>query len=139
MNRSVLATLKQGFVRSGHDFSLSKGVGVIRRQCSQSVTTNKNDVNRCVSDHLVEKTPITVQLWEMRSRLFMNGEQQSHPDISSAVSGNSDLVPSQLTKTTADSRNTITYNFQSDPKLRDLYIDPVGNMIVGKLFEGELL
>ncbi len=95
--------------------------------------TDLGTTNGKVSNHYLEKTPITAQLWEMRSKLFQS--EQQHLQRNDLKVPLATLTPEVITKSTSDSRHTINYNFQSDPKLRDLYVDPVGNIIIGKLFE----
>lgn len=85
-----------------------------------------------VSDHYVEKTPITAQLWEMRKL----AQQEADSGTTSTKNNISKTEEeSLLTKTSSDSRLTVRYNFKTDAKLRDLYIDPLGHVIIGKLFE----
>lgn len=79
-----------------------------------------------VKDNMVEKTPITAQLWQMRKNNQETEEEKSN--INTAE-------PIVIIKTPADSRLSVRYNFKSDINLRDLYIDPVGNVMIGKLFE----
>ncbi len=86
-------------------------------------TSDVDELKRAkVKDHHVEKTPITVQLWQMRSL-----EQKEAEDAKPTYE--------LLTKNTTDSRLNVRYNFAADSNLRDLYIDPLGNVIIGKLFE----
>ncbi len=78
-----------------------------------------------VKDHIVDKTPITAQLWQMR-------KQDNHLDsIGKATSVQTAALP----KTTEQSRLSVRYNFNKNTNLRDMYVDHTGNILVGKLFE----
>ncbi len=79
-----------------------------------------------VKDHHVEKTPITAQLWKMRS---LAKQDDIPPDTAQLT----DKEPAP--KTVAQSRLIVWYNFRSDGRLRDLYVDPLGNVMIGKVFE----
>ena len=73
----------------------------------------------------VEKTPITAQLWQTRY-----GAAPS-PDVSKLSDSNKYLI----SRNVSDSRQSLKYNFKTDPTLRDLYVDHRGNVLVGKLLE----
>lgn len=80
-----------------------------------------------VKDHVVEKTPITAQLWQARKNAIEADRnntmyKQSH-------------VAEVITKTTAESRLTLSYNFMKDYSIRDLYVGHEGDILMGKLFE----
>jgi acyl-coenzyme A thioesterase 9 len=78
-----------------------------------------------VKDHIVEKTPITAQLWQMR-------KQDNHHDSTDKATL---IQTTALPRTTEQSRLSVRYNFNKDSNLRDLYVDHTGNVLVGKLFE----
>ncbi|XP_051134534.1 acyl-coenzyme A thioesterase 2, chloroplastic-like isoform X2 [Andrographis paniculata] len=71
-------------------------------------------------------SPVTYALWEARSRIF---ERLLDPPL--------DAPPQSelLTKTPAQSRTTILYNFSSDYTLREQYRDPWNEVRIGKLLE----
>lgn len=84
-------------------------------------TSTKKTSDRVVKEVSVEKTPVTVQLWEMRQRMrslphtsTTQAPQRRNPDFS---------------------RLSIEYNFTRDTALRDLYMDCKGKVLTGKLFE----
>lgn len=79
-----------------------------------------------VKDILIDRTPITAQLWQMR-----RGDDTLEGNDSSVVVSKQALVP----RTSDQSRLTLRYNFSSDSHLRDLYADHTGNILTGKLFE----
>lgn len=76
-----------------------------------------------VKNHVVDKTPITAQLWKMRQI-----DNQADKLIATAPQ-------KVLSKTTDQSKLSLCYNFTKDPHLRDLYIDHTGNILIGKLLE----
>lgn len=76
-----------------------------------------------VRNHVVEKTPITSQLWALRK--VDSKKHLEDPNRKSEL----------LTKTVASSRLTLVYPFDTDESLRDLYIDHIGGVSIGKLFE----
>eukprot|EP01039_Chlorochromonas_danica_P003490 gene3490-3823_t len=81
-----------------------------------------------VTDQNVEKTPITAQLWQMR-----NAAEQLTASKDTTL-----LPPKQAdlpAKTVAESRHILRYNFRSNSHMRDLYVDPLGNVIIGKILE----
>ncbi|CAN1345276.1 Acyl-coenzyme A thioesterase 2, chloroplastic [Linum perenne] len=71
-------------------------------------------------------SPVTSALWEARSKIFDN---MLHPP--------KDAPPQTqlLTKTPAQSRTSILYNFSSDYILREQYRDPWNEVRIGKLLE----
>lgn len=79
-----------------------------------------------MKDSYVDKTPITAQLWQMRSA----DDRISENDI--VVS---DASRSMMPRTSEQSRLTLRYSFSSDSYLRDLYVDHTGNILTGKLLE----
>ena len=82
-----------------------------RRFSSSGAGSNK------VLEVNVEKTPITSELWLRRDAV------RRTDSIDSAA------------KTSADSQASVRYNFSSNSKLRDLYVDSTGEILIGKLFE----
>lgn len=82
-----------------------------------------DELIRKVKDFHVDKTPITSQLWQLR--------YEDIKDITTVPSPASHRDP--LIKTTSASKLSIRYNFSSDPKLRDLYIDYTGGVLIGTL------
>mmetsp|Transcript_9874 Transcript_9874/g.21556 ORF Transcript_9874/g.21556 Transcript_9874/m.21556 type:complete len:151 (-) Transcript_9874:20-472(-) len=80
-----------------------------------------------VNEH-AEKTPITSQLWQMRQR-------EAERDAADADSSLAHHTQQALTKTTDDSRLSLRYNFSTDSSLRDLYVDHLGGILIGKVFE----
>jgi hypothetical protein len=78
-----------------------------------------------VQDHVVEKTPMTAMLWQMRKQLT---QHENSIDIQT-------MQQTLLTKTTEESRLTLSYNFTKDSTLRDLYVDHTGNILIGKILE----
>eukprot|EP01039_Chlorochromonas_danica_P009558 gene9558-10565_t len=89
---------------------------------SSSIATVK------VSDQNVEKTPITAQLWQMRTAV----EQLNASKTTILPPLNQTDLPA---KTVAESRHILRYNFRSNSHMRDLYVDPLGNVIIGKILE----
>lgn len=71
-------------------------------------------------------SPVTIALWETRSKIFeiMNDPSIDHPPQTHL-----------LTRTPAQSRMTVLYNFSSDFILREQYRDPWNEMRIGKLLE----
>ena len=71
-------------------------------------------------------SPVTDALWEARSKIF---ERLLDPP--------KDAPPQSelLTKTPAESRTTILYNFSTDYILREQYRDPWNEIRIGKLLE----
>ncbi|XP_021762761.1 acyl-coenzyme A thioesterase 9, mitochondrial-like [Chenopodium quinoa] len=71
-------------------------------------------------------SPVTIALWETRSKIFeiMNDPSVDHPPQTHL-----------LTRTPAQSRMTVLYNFSSDFILREQYRDPWNEMRIGKLLE----
>ena len=78
-----------------------------------------------VINHNVEKSPITVQLWNERLKhnAFNANEKPMHAPTN------------LLEKSAADCRLTVRYNFSSDQNLRDAYVDTLGDVLTGKLLE----
>ena len=81
-----------------------------------------------VGTYDVDKTPITARLWAIRKAAL---EKEAHL----LKTGSNGAEPVLLEKTTAQSRVEIRYNFASEPKLKDLYIDARGDILMGKIFE----
>jgi acyl-coenzyme A thioesterase 9 len=75
-----------------------------------------------VTFHEVDKTPITAQLWDMRIRSSTND---------SAATRNA----ASIAKSIDSSRLVIKYPFLTDFKLRDMYVDHTGQLLIGKIFE----
>lgn len=71
-------------------------------------------------------SPVTAALWETRTKIF---ERLLDPP--------KDAPPQSelLTKTPAQSRTTILYNFSTDYILREQYRDPWNEVRIGKLLE----
>ncbi|KAL8170264.1 hypothetical protein V2J09_022068 [Rumex salicifolius] len=72
-------------------------------------------------------SPVTIALWETRSKIFEEMLHQPPPD-----------APNQiriLTKTPAQSRTVVLYNFSSDFILREQYRDAWNEVRIGKLVE----
>lgn len=90
--------------------------------CTQRLDTREF---HAVKDHVVEKTPITAQLWQMR-------KQESASDH---TSGFVSIQASIVLKTVEQSRLSVRYSFRENSNLRDLYVDHTGNILIGKLFE----
>eukprot|EP01038_Epipyxis_sp_PR26KG_P006474 gene6474-8904_t len=86
-----------------------------------------SETKKIFHDHngSLEKTPITSQLWQMRS----NSNQNSSVNVESSSE------PSLVSKSTKESKLTIRYHFESDNMLKDLYSDHTKNILTGKLFE----
>lgn len=98
---------------------------VVRRISSAVRYLHKSDDRKqhSVKDHVVDKTPITAQLWQMR-------QMDNQADKSVATS-----AQKVLSKTVEESKLSLCYNFTTDARLRDLYIDHTGNILIGKLLE----
>ena len=101
---------------------------VHRRSYSSSSrrSSGSNDVFK-IANHLVEKTPITAQLWNMRRNAKPSSDIQNSTHAMSEVS--------LSTKKPVDSEVVIHYNFSQDEHLRDMYADHKGGILIGKLFE----
>ena len=93
------------------------GVALIRRD------------HNVVIDHVVEKTPITAQLWQLRrvEREKCASMSQTSPDTQ--------IDHGVLSKLSGKSRLTLQYKFDVDAALRDLYVDNDGNVSIGKILE----
>lgn len=78
-----------------------------------------------VKDHVVEKTPITAQLWQMRKK------DNSLDSASGATMMQTRVEP----KSVEESKLSVRYNFATESTLRDLYVDHTGSVLIGKLFE----
>ncbi len=75
----------------------------------------------------VDKTPMTSLLWGMRkAELEKDSRTDSIKEFVNATI---------LTKEVSESRLTLSYNFELDTTLKDLYVDHKGHMLIGKLFE----
>lgn len=94
----------------------------LRRKFRPTVISHR--ISHYVSNHVVDKTPITSQLWRMRQQV-----------TAKETNINAHKVASILEKTVKDSRLSITYPFKNDDNLRDMYIDHKGHLLIGKLFE----
>lgn len=94
----------------------------------QERTLHKSDdiILHSVTDHNVEKTPITAQLWQMRADEFAKDH---------IIPSNNDHAAHLLQKSAEQSKLTLQYNFRKDVMLRDMYVDHLGHVLVGKLFE----
>lgn len=86
--------------------------------------SNGSSLPNNVKEAGVEKTPITAQLWQQRQSLADN-------DVLEGQACPVHLVD----KTPIQSKLSINYSFTSESKLRDLYVDSCGNVLIGKLFE----
>ena len=78
-----------------------------------------------VTNHNVEKSPMTVLLWNERQKhnAFNANEKPMHAPTN------------LLEKSATDCRLNVRYNFSSDQNLRDAYVDNLGDVLTGKLLE----
>ena len=70
----------------------------------------------------LEKTPITIKLWEKR---------KEHDKKTSKMP----LLSKNSSKTPNDSRVDVLYNFNGEEGLKETYIDGFGNVLMGRLLE----
>lgn len=82
-----------------------------------------------VIDHIVEKTPITAQLWQLR-----RVEREKCTPMS-FIGSDKKVDYEILSKSSGKSRLTLQYKFDVDAALRDLYVDNNGNVSIGKILE----
>jgi acyl-coenzyme A thioesterase 9 len=99
-------------------------------------------LNSGIRNHIVEKTPITSQLWALRKAHKKNEENLLRLIVPPGEAGGADMkstrvVPASqmLTKTVEASKLTLVYPFDTDESLRDLYVDHDGGVSIGKIFE----
>ena len=101
------------------------------RSFSYKLERSDDEKRHEVSDHHVDKTPITSQLWMMR-KVDKDSVIETNTQGKEATAHAGAAVEGQiLAKKAADSRLYIKYNFSTDHKLRDLYVDSQGNMQFG--------
>lgn len=103
---------------------------------SSSRSSRSDDVFK-ITNHLVEKTPITAQLWNMRRNANTTPLtlQDSHNHNTNGITTNEADAMTLQTKIPIDSQVIIHYNFTQDDHLRDMYADHTGGILIGKLFE----
>jgi acyl-coenzyme A thioesterase 9 len=117
---AILVGLRQLFLSA----TLPKEIRIYRRLLHGSAACFLSDDGK-VMNHNIEKSPITMQLWNERLKLR------------ASISNFAEKTPQTqlLDKTVADSRLSVRYNFTKDSNLRDAYVDCEGHVLTGKLLE----
>ena len=105
---------------------------------SRGPTTPKR-LQSSASDPLyfVEKTPITVQLWENRMRLTSHHRKQHDTAKTENLEAKNTKYGSPLpaSKSPKESIQLVKYMFRSDVQLRNMYTDSKGNILMGKVLQ----
>ena len=102
-------------------------MNVLHKSINKLQLKNKGKIckfkkNFCSHLEYLEKTPITVKLWERR--------KEHHLKASKTASSSENSV-----KKPSDSRVDVLYDFQGDKGLKETYIDGFGNVLMGRLLE----
>jgi acyl-CoA hydrolase len=120
---------------TAHNRACARVVGN-REGYISSVRFFSSSVGGGVRNHVVEKTPITSQLWALRNQHQHKDKKPSVHSTDGAEKKDAAMSqPPLLTKSPSSSRLTLHYPFDTDESLRDLYIDHIGGVSIGKLFE----